>query len=209
MTEQIDLIRIVSGKNRSALRLAEEAHRGVRRKGTDFPYLLHPVQVAEVLAGLGADRDVVCAGCLHDVVEDTDVTLNEIREKFGGQVAELVAAVTKTLEISAAPLEEQAPKVLELARSGGPDGVALKGADLLVNGTDLVLDAEEHGIAYLEGLFREGRALPKLDHYLRLADLIAAELDDHPLYRRLSAALRSRFVELRLLREQLGTREAA
>ena len=80
---------------RGAYALAEEAHRPQRRKSGE-PYILHPIAVAMIVAneiGLGADP--ICAALLHDVVEDTDHTVKEIRELFGDDVAELVNVVTK------------------------------------------------------------------------------------------------------------------
>ena len=78
-----------------AYALAEEAHRPQRRKSGE-PYILHPIAVAMIVAneiGLGADP--ICAALLHDVVEDTDHTVKEIREMFGDDVATLVNVVTK------------------------------------------------------------------------------------------------------------------
>ncbi len=78
-----------------AYELAEEAHRPQRRKSGE-PYILHPIAVAMIVAneiGLGANP--VCAALLHDVVEDTDHTVKEIREMFGEDVATLVNVVTK------------------------------------------------------------------------------------------------------------------
>ena len=75
--------------------LAEEAHRPQRRKSGE-PYILHPIAVAMIMAneiGLGANP--ICAALLHDVVEDTDHTVKEIREMFGEDVATLVNVVTK------------------------------------------------------------------------------------------------------------------
>ena len=78
-----------------AYALAEEAHRPQRRKSGE-PYILHPIAVAMIVAneiGLGAEP--ICAALLHDVVEDTDHTVKEIREMFGEDVATLVNVVTK------------------------------------------------------------------------------------------------------------------
>ena len=75
--------------------LAEEAHRPQRRKSGE-PYILHPIAVAMIVAneiGLGANP--ICAALLHDVVEDTDHTIKEIRELFGDDVATIVDTVTK------------------------------------------------------------------------------------------------------------------
>ncbi len=77
----------------NAFMLAESLHKGQTRKSGE-PYILHPVAVAEILCNLGFDTDMISAALLHDVVEDCNCTLDEIREKFNNNVAEIVDAVT-------------------------------------------------------------------------------------------------------------------
>ena len=78
-----------------AYELAEEAHRPQRRKSGE-PYILHPIAVAMIVANeIGLAANPVCAALLHDVVEDTDYTVKDIRERFGDDVATLVNVVTK------------------------------------------------------------------------------------------------------------------
>src|SRR3979409_1797334 len=73
-----------------ALRLAAVGHRNQVRKGSGVPYIEHPLAVAMILDHSGFDEETVIAGLLHDLVEDTDVTLGQIREQFGDRVAEIV-----------------------------------------------------------------------------------------------------------------------
>ena len=75
-----------------AISLAASAHAGQVRKGTDLPYIVHPLEVMTIVAGLTDDIEVLMGAVLHDTVEDTSVTLEDIREKFGERVAGLVAA---------------------------------------------------------------------------------------------------------------------
>ena len=77
-----------------AFEFAYQLHEGQYRKSGE-PYIAHPVAVAELLRDLGGDSEMIAAGFLHDVVEDTDVTPEEIEEKFGSNVRQLVEAVTK------------------------------------------------------------------------------------------------------------------
>lgn len=74
---------------------AYKAHDGVTRDDHKTPYIMHPVAVANFLAIMRVDIDTICAGLLHDTVEDTDVTKEEIEEEFGKNVAEIVEGVTK------------------------------------------------------------------------------------------------------------------
>lgn len=73
-----------------ALRWAAVQHRGQLRKSSDVPYFGHVVGVAMILDRLGYPEPVVIAGLLHDVVEDTDATLEQVRDRFGAEVAQLV-----------------------------------------------------------------------------------------------------------------------
>lgn len=81
-------------KVRDAFELANQAHMGVVRRSGD-PYIQHPLEVALLLADMRIDADGIAAALLHDVVEDTDFTLDDLRERFGAAVASIVDGVTK------------------------------------------------------------------------------------------------------------------
>ncbi|MET3574676.1 RelA/SpoT family protein [Bhargavaea ullalensis] len=89
-----------------AYAVAEKAHRGQTRSSGE-PYITHPVQVAGILADLQMDPETVAAGFLHDVVEDTDVTREELVGKFGEEVAMLVDGVTKLDKLKYMSKEEK------------------------------------------------------------------------------------------------------
>lgn len=73
-----------------AIVFATKAHEGQYRKGTQTPYILHPLETAAIVATLTNDEEVISAALLHDVIEDTAVTGEEIREAFGERVYSLV-----------------------------------------------------------------------------------------------------------------------
>ena len=78
-----------------AVGFAARAHQTQHRKIGDLPYIAHPVGVAFILLRMNCPETVVAAGLLHDTVEDTNVTLEEIRKKFGDEVADIVAGCTE------------------------------------------------------------------------------------------------------------------
>ncbi len=78
-----------------AIIYATTLHEGNVRKLKNTPYILHPLEVAQIIATMTDDQEIMAAGVLHDVVEDTDTTLDTIREKFGDRVAALVASETE------------------------------------------------------------------------------------------------------------------
>ena len=82
-----------------AYRIAYDAHKEQKRKSGE-PYIIHPLCVAIILADLELDKESIVAGILHDVVEDTVMTLDEVAKEFGSEVALLVDGVTKLTQLS-------------------------------------------------------------------------------------------------------------
>lgn len=91
---------------RRAYDFAKEKHGDQLRKSGE-PYIIHPVQVAYILAGLELDDATICAALLHDVAEDTDVTIQDISKEFSPEIAEMVDGVTKLGNLKYTSAEEQ------------------------------------------------------------------------------------------------------
>ena len=91
---------------RKAYNLANEKHKDQKR-GSGEPYIIHPLNVAYILADIGLDDSTICAALLHDVVEDTDMTDKDLREIFGDEIADMVAGVTKLSSIQFESVEER------------------------------------------------------------------------------------------------------
>lgn len=119
-----------------AYRFAKEAHRGVRRRSGE-PYILHPIAVAQiVISELGLGSTSICAALLHDVVEDTEFTLDDIRNAFGPKIAEIVDGLTKIsggIFGDKASMQAENFKKLLLSMSNDIRVVLIKIADRLHN----------------------------------------------------------------------------
>ena len=123
------------GPLRAAFEFAEQAHRSQTRV-TGEPYITHPLASAQILADIGIDPVAVMAAILHDVPEDTDFTLGDVEEHFGGEVAQLVDGVTKLSKFSTHSHEEQQAENIRkmfLAMADDIRVVLIKLADRLHN----------------------------------------------------------------------------
>lgn len=79
-----------------AIVFAVKAHAGTERRGKGFPYIVHPMEAVEIVATMTSDQELLAAAALHDTVEDTDVTVEQLRAEFGDRIANLVAAESDT-----------------------------------------------------------------------------------------------------------------
>ena len=125
---------------------ARNAHEGQKRRSGE-PYIIHPVAVAQILAEMGMDGDSICAALLHDVVEDTPVTAEQVKTAFGESVEQLVDGVTKIGQIpfSATQEEQQSENIRKmfLAMSRDIRVIIIKLADRVHNMRTLAFMPEE------------------------------------------------------------------
>ena len=80
-----------------AIVFAVRAHAGTERRGKGFPYIVHPMEAVEIVATMTSDQELLAAAVLHDTVEDTDTTVEQIRTEFGDRIASLVASESDTM----------------------------------------------------------------------------------------------------------------
>jgi (p)ppGpp synthase/HD superfamily hydrolase len=168
-----------------ALDQAAVWHRDQRRKypGADVPYMSHLAGVAAVLARHGFDEEVVAAGALHDALEDTEATYDEVAKRFGPRVAALVQHVSE--EDKSLPWEERKRRYLEHFVLKPWEAQAITLADKIDNFWSIVVCAKDHGDPWAQ--FKRGRdaQLQRFDALLEGARALPA----HPLVDEYRAAL--------------------
>ena len=125
----------------NAIAYAVEKHRNGLRKGTNMPYIVHPLEVMHNLLLMGADKNLMAAGVLHDTVEDTAASLEEITAKFGEDVASLVASHTE--EDKKLPWKERKDIALEHLKHANKREQMLVLADKLSNMRAIAHDYDE------------------------------------------------------------------
>ena len=96
---------------------AEAAHRGMKRRSGE-PYIIHPVAVTEILGEMNMDVAALLAGLLHDTVEDTDVTFEQIEERFGEAVRRIVEGETKISKLAVRVYENEQAENLRVDKIG-------------------------------------------------------------------------------------------
>lgn len=129
---------------RGALEKARVAHEGQVRNGSGgMPYVEHPVRVAALLDEHGYGEEVLAAALLHDVIEDSDTTLDELREKFGDVVAGLVGSMTDDESID--DYRQRKVEHRERLAAAPAEAMAIYGADKLTNSSTLRAAYAEEG----------------------------------------------------------------
>ncbi len=117
------------------MRMAASGHASQVRKDDSSPYIVHPVVVSLILAKHGFPDTVLAAGLVHDLVEDTPLTMEELRDALGDEVADIVASVTHDDTL---PWEEKKRGYIESVRNGSDAAKAVATADKIHNAESLI-----------------------------------------------------------------------
>jgi (p)ppGpp synthase/HD superfamily hydrolase len=163
-----------------ALEYAQAAHRGQRRDSDDAPFILHPLEVAALLHNTGHREALVAAAMLHDTIEDTSAQPAELAERFGGDVAALVEAMSEDPRID--DYDERKAALREQIAAFGSDAIAIDAADKVAKvrelraqtGAEPSLLAGEHAPAHR-----------RLEHYVASLRMLERSEPEHPLVRQL------------------------
>lgn len=153
---------------------AVKAHSGVERRGKDFPYIIHPFEAASIVATMTKDQELLAAAVLHDVVEDTDITAEDIKKEFGERVANLVASESdivvenKSVEDS---WKERKKAAIEHLSNVSHDAKMVALGDKLSNARALLRDYNELGDKLWDRFHTKDPKDHKW-HYMGLADAL-------------------------------------
>lgn len=126
-----------------ALQIASMAHEGQYRKHTNIPYIVHPVAVGMLLQKAGYGEGLIAAGLLHDIVEDTNMTLADIERDFGPKIAEIVAGCSEPDK--SLPWQERKEHSIQFLRTASDEIRVVVCADKLHNIRSIISDYEQYG----------------------------------------------------------------
>ena len=167
---------------KKALEFATEAHKGQVRKYTGEPYIVHPIEVMELVKQVIDDPEMQAAALLHDVVEDTPVSINEIKDEFGPRVAALVSDLTDVSK----PEDGNRALRKELDRQhtakASPDAKTVKLADLISNGRSIIKDDPNFAKVFMKekaallDVMTEGNIIL----FKQASDMVASYFDNRP-----------------------------
>lgn len=168
----------------NAIIFAVNAHRGQLRKGTNAPYILHPMEAAAIVGSMTDDDEVIAAAVLHDTVEDTAATLDEICEQFGKRVSELVAAESENKredKPAASTWKIRKEETIEHLKTAPKEVKMLTLGDKLSNIRSICRDYEAQG----DALWQRFNQKDKNEHrwyYKSIADCLS-DLREYPAYK--------------------------
>ncbi len=168
-----------------AIKLAVDAHSGQTRKGTDIPYIVHPLETLTIVGTMTNDEHILAAAVLHDVVEDTDITIQNIKDTFGEKVAEYVEAESE--DKRAGQSEESTWKIrkqetIEHLKTASTQVKMITLGDKLSNIKSMYRDYNMFG----DKLWQRFNQKDKNEHawyYKSICDILSNELADYDAYK--------------------------
>lgn len=173
-----------------AIHFATKAHHGQMRKMENVSMLFHPLTVGIMLMKEGCDDDVVIAGILHDVIEDTEYTKGDIEEKFGERVAELVDGVSESDKSLA--WEERKKETIEYTRNAPIEIKMIECADKISNLESLLMHLNEKGEEVWDS-FKRGRDKQKWYHTSMYESICANTQGKNELFERYGGLVKKVF----------------
>ena len=156
-----------------AAEFANEAHKHQKRKSTDLPYITHPLSVGLMLSQFGAEEDEIIAGLLHDVIEDTEYTYEDIKNEFGQKIADIVLQLSEEKEL---PWEERKKKHIEHLKKADISTKRVALADKLANLYSIKHELKEHG-ENLWNRFNRGKEQQKW-YYTSMIEACGGGIED-------------------------------
>ena len=173
-----------------AIAFAQKAHQGQYRKGTKLPYIVHPLGVMEILSRYQASEDVMIAGILHDTLEDTSTTAEEIEKRFGKRIKELVIAATEPEHD--APWEQRKQHTIDFIKDMEDEEILLLScADKLHNLNSMIEDYKHTG-EELWKRFKRGKE-KQCWYYTSLAQAYESHHHPHPICKEYTNKVRKFF----------------
>ena len=172
-----------------AAQFAIEAHRGAERRGKGFPYIIHPMEAAAIVASVTNDPEMLAAAILHDTVEDTDVTIEQIEELFGPRVAHLVNIETAK---KGATWRSRREVQIERFKQADRDSKIVALGDKLSNLRAIALDYRKLGDA-LWSRFHAPEGKKDIEWYYRSLASSLADLADTDPYQEYLALIEDTF----------------
>jgi (p)ppGpp synthase/HD superfamily hydrolase len=159
---------------RAALEFASTHHAGQQREADRAPFILHPLEVAQLLRGRNYPDHVVAAAVLHDVIEDTPVGHEELQQRFGAGVADLVRAVSEPP--GGGSYAERKARLREFVAGGSLEAAAVYAADKVAKARELRIALVDNGGPV---------DAAKSEHYWASLAMLERRLGRHPLVRQL------------------------
>lgn len=164
-----------------AIEVAAKAHVGQVRKLSAVPYISHPFTVGMILQNAGYSDEIICAGILHDTVEDTELTHKDIEELFGEKIATLVAGATEPEK--AVPWEERKEHTIASLKNASKDICVVVCADKIHNLRTMKYEIEVQG-SDIWNRFARGKEKQEW-YYREVLDSISNKLEGEPLLEQL------------------------